>query len=240
MLDVVNLAHGSFYMLGAYAGLSLIAATGNFWLALLLAPLAVGARRAGRAHVPAAALPAAPAGPGALDLRPHLPVRGLVKWIWGGRIRSIPTPDLLLGFRQRLGEPPSRPTDSSSSGSASAMAVVLWLLDRADAARRRRPGRRVRRRDDGGDGHQYPAACSPSCERPLDGVGSRHGRPAAHDLETRPAVRPHVDNPRAQIQLHRHGERIETAAEVRDRAGNEDVSIHSKVKRPAETGRRAW
>ena len=42
MLDVVNLAHGSFYMLGAYAGLSLIAATGNFWLALLVAPLAVG------------------------------------------------------------------------------------------------------------------------------------------------------------------------------------------------------
>ena len=42
MLDVVNLAHGSFYMLGAYAGLSLIAGTGNFWLALLLAPLAVG------------------------------------------------------------------------------------------------------------------------------------------------------------------------------------------------------
>ncbi len=42
MLDVVNLAHGSFYMLGAYAGLATIAATGNFWLALAVAPLAVG------------------------------------------------------------------------------------------------------------------------------------------------------------------------------------------------------
>ena len=42
MLDVVNLAHGSFYMLGAYAGLTLIAATGNFWLALAAAPLVVG------------------------------------------------------------------------------------------------------------------------------------------------------------------------------------------------------
>ena len=42
MLDVVNLAHGSFYMLGAYAGLATVAATGNFWLALLAAPLAVG------------------------------------------------------------------------------------------------------------------------------------------------------------------------------------------------------
>ena len=42
MLDVVNLAHGSFYMLGAYAGLATLAATGNFWLAALAAPVAVG------------------------------------------------------------------------------------------------------------------------------------------------------------------------------------------------------
>src|SRR4029079_591747 len=41
MLDVVNLAHGSFYMLGAYAGLALIAAPGSFWIALIVAPLAV-------------------------------------------------------------------------------------------------------------------------------------------------------------------------------------------------------
>ena len=44
MLDVVNLAHGSYYMLGAYAGLTLIAATGNFWLAL------AGRARRGGAH----------------------------------------------------------------------------------------------------------------------------------------------------------------------------------------------
>ena len=61
MLDVVNLAHGSLYMLGAYAGLTLIALTGNFWLALLAAPLAVGAHRhAHRAELPQAALPPRP------------------------------------------------------------------------------------------------------------------------------------------------------------------------------------
>jgi len=42
MLDIVNLAHGSFYMLGAYAGLATLAVTGNFWLAMVVAPLAVG------------------------------------------------------------------------------------------------------------------------------------------------------------------------------------------------------
>ncbi len=43
MLTVVNFAHGAFYMLGAYLGLAVLGLTGNFWLALLLAPLAVAA-----------------------------------------------------------------------------------------------------------------------------------------------------------------------------------------------------
>ncbi len=43
MLTVVNFAHGAFYMLGAYAGLAAIEKTGSFWLALILAPLAVAA-----------------------------------------------------------------------------------------------------------------------------------------------------------------------------------------------------
>ena len=42
MMDVVNLAHGAFYMLGAYVTLAVVQRTGQFWLALLLAPLAVG------------------------------------------------------------------------------------------------------------------------------------------------------------------------------------------------------
>ena len=43
MLTVVNFAHGAFYMLGAYLGLAVLGWTGNFWLSLLLAPLAVAA-----------------------------------------------------------------------------------------------------------------------------------------------------------------------------------------------------
>jgi branched-subunit amino acid ABC-type transport system permease component len=42
MMDVVNLAHGSFFMLGAYIGYSAAKASHSFWLALLVAPLAVG------------------------------------------------------------------------------------------------------------------------------------------------------------------------------------------------------
>ncbi|MGI6605422.1 MAG: branched-chain amino acid ABC transporter permease [bacterium] len=39
LMEIVNLAHGSFYMLGAYLGLSIINYSGNFGLALLGAGL---------------------------------------------------------------------------------------------------------------------------------------------------------------------------------------------------------
>ena len=49
MMGVLNFAHASFYMLGAYVAYTLTGMVG-FWPALLLAPLVVGAaRRAGRA-----------------------------------------------------------------------------------------------------------------------------------------------------------------------------------------------
>lgn len=43
LLTVVNFAHGQFYMLGAYAGAFFLAMTGNFWIAFVAVPLAVGA-----------------------------------------------------------------------------------------------------------------------------------------------------------------------------------------------------
>ena len=38
LMNVVSLAHGSFFMLGAFVGLSIANWTGSFWLAMLLAP----------------------------------------------------------------------------------------------------------------------------------------------------------------------------------------------------------
>jgi branched-chain amino acid transport system permease protein len=42
LMTVVNFAHGSLYMLGAYYGFFLLGLTRNFWLSLVLAPLMVG------------------------------------------------------------------------------------------------------------------------------------------------------------------------------------------------------
>jgi branched-chain amino acid transport system permease protein len=42
IMRIVNFAHGTFYMLGAFVGYSAARLSGSFWLALALAPLAVG------------------------------------------------------------------------------------------------------------------------------------------------------------------------------------------------------
>jgi len=128
MLDVVNLAHGSFYMLGAYAGLAAIGVTGSFWVALLVAPLAVALvgvvveRACLRPLYARGALDQVLLTFGLIYL-----FEDLVKWIWGGRIRSIPTPALLSGPVTIWGATiPSYRLFVIAFGLA--MAVMLWLL----------------------------------------------------------------------------------------------------------------
>jgi len=41
IMDVVNFAHGELFMLGAYVGVIILAATGNFWIALVAAMLVI-------------------------------------------------------------------------------------------------------------------------------------------------------------------------------------------------------
>ena len=67
LMRIVNLTHGSFYLLGAYIGLAVIERTGSFLLALVVAPVCRGT---GSVYAPffAAPFPARGAGPGA----PHL------------------------------------------------------------------------------------------------------------------------------------------------------------------------
>src|SRR6202140_4227072 len=41
IMDVVNFAHGELFMLGAYVGVVILTATGNFWVALVAATLLI-------------------------------------------------------------------------------------------------------------------------------------------------------------------------------------------------------
>ncbi len=42
LMGIINFGHGIFYMLGAYTGYTVYKTTGNFWLALIIAPVACG------------------------------------------------------------------------------------------------------------------------------------------------------------------------------------------------------
>lgn len=104
LMGVVNFAHGAFYMLGAYFGLSLALWTGNFWLALLLAPLAVGA----------ASWLVERGGLRLLYERPPLYqllftfgvaliIENLIEMAWGSDVHRIATPDVFRGAAQLFG-----------------------------------------------------------------------------------------------------------------------------------------
>ena len=101
LMNVVSLAHGSFFMLGAFLGLAVVQATGSFWLALLLAPLAVAVLGVVMEVI---------------FLRP-LYARGhmdqvlltfgftfvfldLVQTIWGRSVQRLPVPEALQGTMQ--------------------------------------------------------------------------------------------------------------------------------------------
>jgi branched-chain amino acid transport system permease protein len=103
MMDVVNLAHGAFYMLGAYIALTVVQATGSFWLALLLAPLVLGAlglvleplllRRLRGRHLDQVLL----------TIGVALVVVDLIGAVWGREVRSLAPPPGLDGSIQILG-----------------------------------------------------------------------------------------------------------------------------------------
>jgi branched-subunit amino acid ABC-type transport system permease component len=98
LMEVVNLAHGTFYLLGGYVGLTIVSWLGNFWLALLIAPLSVGAlgllleitllrRLYRRGHLDQVLFTFGVALIGA----------DLMRWAWGAYVLTISTPPLLAG-----------------------------------------------------------------------------------------------------------------------------------------------
>jgi branched-subunit amino acid ABC-type transport system permease component len=129
LMDVVNLAHGSFYLLGGYVGLNAVQRTGNFWLALLLAPLLVAAlgliiellflrRMYGRHRHLDQVL---------LTFGLALVAADLMRWNWGAYVETIAPPLLLSGQVPvfHLQFPVYRLT---LVGVGIALALALWFL----------------------------------------------------------------------------------------------------------------
>src|SRR5215813_10928696 len=106
IMRIVNFAHGTLYMLGAFIGYSLVRATGSFWLALALAPVAVGAigtafelgilRRLYRRDAHAFLM---------VTFGLALVVGEAVRLIWGSDALQVPPPASLGGVLFLLDEP---------------------------------------------------------------------------------------------------------------------------------------
>jgi branched-chain amino acid transport system permease protein len=128
LMNVVSLAHGSFFMLGAFLGLAILKLTGSFWVALVLAPLAVALLGVVMEVI---------------FLRP-LYARGhmdqvlltfgftfvfydLVQTIWGRIVLRLPTPESLQGT-VHIGVGVFSAYRLFLIGFGFAIALVLWLV----------------------------------------------------------------------------------------------------------------
>jgi len=104
MMGILNLAHGAFYMLGAYFAYSITVHLGSFWLGLLIGPAAVGLIGIlterfllrpvhKRGHVAQLLL----------TFGLFYVLGELVRMIWGSNPLAVPVPQLLSGNIPLLG-----------------------------------------------------------------------------------------------------------------------------------------
>lgn len=127
MMRLVNLATGSFYMLGAYVGISLSRATGNFWLALLGGGLAVavlgivmerGLLRRLHGRLLEQVL---------LTLGLAYLFQDVARWIWGAEPLALPPPPVLAGSLTVAGATiPAYRLGLLAAGAV--LAATVWVL----------------------------------------------------------------------------------------------------------------
>lgn len=128
IMRIVNFAHGTLYMLGAFIGYSLVRWTGSFWLALLAAPMAVGVigtlfelgilRRLYKRDAHAFLM---------VTFGLALITGEAVRLIWGSDALQVPLPPLLSGVVFLLDEPfPIYRLFLSGAGIVFALAI--WQL----------------------------------------------------------------------------------------------------------------
>jgi branched-chain amino acid transport system permease protein len=131
IMRIVNFAHGTFYMLGAFIGYSSARLTGSFWAALVLAPLAVGfvgmlfelglLRPIYRRDASAFLM---------VTFGLALVLGEIIRLVWGPEALQIEPPPSLAGIEFLVGEP--FPTYRLFlAGTGIIVAIAIWqFLDR--------------------------------------------------------------------------------------------------------------
>lgn len=95
---IANLAHGTFYMLGAYVGYTVAQKTGNFWLALIVAPLLGAALGFVVERGLLRRLHGRELDQVLLTVGLAFMLADVIRAIWGADIRSTPPPAALSGL----------------------------------------------------------------------------------------------------------------------------------------------
>ena len=99
MMAIFNLAHAGFFMLAAYFGYMIMAWTGSFWLALLLAPILTAfVGMAMERFLLRTIRGAGVIGDLILTVGVALCIDAFVKWYWGTDNKPFPVPPVLQGM----------------------------------------------------------------------------------------------------------------------------------------------
>jgi branched-chain amino acid transport system permease protein len=131
MMGVINFAHSALFMLGAYAGLVVATRLGSFWLALLLAPIALGligaAIERGLLRPLRVRFPDSHLLPLLLTFGLGLFFEGAAKVVWGADIVSLDKPAALAGA-VHLGRITFPTYWLFALLAAAGLAVLVWLV----------------------------------------------------------------------------------------------------------------
>ena len=135
MLDVANLAHGAFYMLGGYLAYTVVRGSSSacfrgsldFWIALVVVPLAVGAIGFALAVTLLRPLRGKHLDQVLLTIGVAIVLADLARACWGGEVLSLPAPRGLEASIGVLGQPyPAYRLFLIAFGAA--LAIALWLV----------------------------------------------------------------------------------------------------------------
>jgi branched-chain amino acid transport system permease protein len=97
LMRIINLAHGSFYLLGGYVGLSTIIHTGSFWLAIAAAALVVAVLGMALQRLLLQRVSGNELGQVLMSFGILLVISDLTLWFWGGLPQTLSRPAFLDG-----------------------------------------------------------------------------------------------------------------------------------------------
>jgi branched-chain amino acid transport system permease protein len=127
MMRIVNMTHGSYYLLGGYVGLTVIWRTGNFALAILAGGLAIAIIGVAEWNAFLKRLGGQELGQVLTTMGFALIFQDLALIIWGGDPYTIPVPSVLSGA-YRIGELYFPVYRVFIITVAAVVALILWLV----------------------------------------------------------------------------------------------------------------